>query len=145
MSTLALPVQNGSARQHNLSLPMPPSNSPSMPVPALPNISANGNATTNTAGANGQLGESSRSGMRSPSVELKDIDPEDEDGEDDDDEEGGSGKKKRSGAASGAAKGAKKGGAEKGDYKYSSEIAQMVSMTPCPTRLPPIPQRDDHC
>lgn len=59
--------------------------------------------------------------QRSASVELKEVDLDDEEGDDEDDEDlGGGGRKKRSGKKKATA------GEGKGEYKYSSEIAQMV-------------------
>ena len=61
---------------------------------------------------------------RSPSTELKEIEDEADDDEGGDDDEDG--KKKKSGGGAGGSKGVRKAAEVKGEYKYSSEISQMV-------------------
>lgn len=114
MSTLALPA---SARAHNLALPLPTA-SPSTSQPNLP-------STTITAPPPRQSLALPGMPARSPSAELRDVedDGEDEEGGDDDDD---GKKKKSSGGGSGAGKGARKATEVKGEYKYTSEISQMV-------------------
>jgi len=113
MTSLALPA---SSRAHNLALPLP-SASPSTSNPNLP-------STTITAPPPRQSLALPGMPARSPSTELKEIEDEADDDEGGDDDEDG--KKKKSGGGAGGSKGVRKAAEVKGEYKYSSEISQMV-------------------
>lgn len=111
MSTLALP-SNTAQRPHGLALPLPSS------APVLPSSTITAPPRRQSLAIPGVPGPS----QRSPSVELKDLDGDDEDGDDDDDDEGGKKKKGSKGGKKGAAAEAPK----PGEYRYSNEISQMV-------------------
>ena len=105
MSTLALPTTANSASP---SVPPLPGSSARRTPLALPTpVPANGVPSVSGAIAS----------QRSPSHELKEIE-EEEDADDEEDE--GDAKKKKKGKKTGATE------AGKGEYKYSSEISQMV-------------------
>lgn len=147
MSTLALPTAGPS--RPSLALPSPlPANGLTLPTPLNaatgPNDAGPSNPTLarrqSGVGANATVGAGANGKNRSatPLVELKrstspDGHEEDEDDGDDDDDEAAVGTTKRKkgkasgGAAGGAGAGAKKAADGKGDYKYTSEISQMVS------------------
>lgn len=117
MSTLALPT-NTAQRPHGLALPLPSSASPSMTAPALPSSTIIAPPRRQSLAIPGVPGPS----QRSPSVELKDLDGDDEEGDDDEDDEGGKKKKGSKGKKGPAVSEAPK----PGEYRYSNEISQMV-------------------
>lgn len=144
MSTLALPTAGPS--RPSLALPSPiPGSGLTLPTPlnavAGPNDAGPSNPTpARRQSAVGAIASGANGKNRSatPLVELKrstsdDGHEEDEDDGDDDDEEAAAGTTKRKkgkaagGAAGGGGAGAKKATDGKGDYKYTSEISQMVS------------------
>jgi hypothetical protein len=129
MTTLALPP---GARAHGLALPVPKA-SPSTSNPSLP-------STTITAPPPRQSLALPGMPPRSPSAELKDIEDENDDDEGGDDEDDGKKKSKSSGGSGGGSggaggKGAKKAAEVKGEYKYTSEISQMVRLVIYTTQI----------